>query len=176
MGVLQDDIEGDVGAVPRCRDCGSERVARDAWACWNPAAGLWELETTFDQAYCHQCEGETTLVWSRPETPPNQRVRELNDRFRRDGLGNGSVLLTAGVQEMGGEFAVTAVKAVRSFDDFNDDNDPWGEHDFGAVEVCGEKVFWKIDYYNPDLTAGSENPANEGQTHRVLTIMLPSEY
>jgi hypothetical protein len=55
-------------------------------------------------------------------------------------------------------------------------NDPWGEHDFGAVEIDGEKVFFKIDYYTPDLSAGSENPANEGCTHRVMTIMLASEY
>ena len=162
--------------IPRCRDCGSERVARDAWACWNPETGLWELETVFDQQYCHQCEGETRFVWSRQEAPPNNRVRELNDRFRSQGLRNGSVLLTIGIQERGGAFAVAAVKAVRAFDDFGEDNDPWGEHDFGAVEVEGEKVFWKIDYYDPSLSQGSENPANEGCTHRVLTIMLPSEY
>ena len=176
MGVLQDDIEGEIGAVPRCRDCGSERVARDAWACWNPQSGLWELETVFDQQYCHQCEAGTKFVWSRREVPPNQRIRELNDRFRREGHGNGSVMLTIGIQERGGAFAVAALKAVRSFDAFSDDNDPWGEHDFGAVEVSGEKVFFKIDYYTPDLTTGSENPANEGETHRVLTIMLASEY
>lgn len=66
--------------------------------------------------------------------------------------------------------------AVKEFTDFSGDNDPWGEHDFGAVSVAGEKVFWKIDYYNLDLSAGSENPANEGLTHRVLTVMLASEY
>jgi len=55
-------------------------------------------------------------------------------------------------------------------------NDPWGEHDFGAVEIDGEKAFWKIDCYDRTLTAGSENPANEALTHRVLTIMLASEY
>ena len=65
-GHLQEDIEGDVGAVPRCRTCGSEWVVRDAWACWNPETGLWELETVFDHVHCHQCEGEATLVWSRP--------------------------------------------------------------------------------------------------------------
>ncbi|MFD1156816.1 DUF3768 domain-containing protein [Roseovarius aestuarii] len=176
MGNLQDDVEGDVGAVPRCQCCGSERVARDAWACWNPESGLWELENVFDDAHCHKCEGETKLVWARQEIPPNQRIRELNDRFRRGGLGNGSVMLTSGIQERGGVFVAAAVKAVRSFDNFSNQNDPWGEHDFGAVEVEDEKVFWKIDYFSPDLTAGSENPANEGVTHRVLTIMLSSEY
>ncbi|WP_146345631.1 DUF3768 domain-containing protein [Falsiphaeobacter marinintestinus] len=176
MGNLQEAIESDIGSVPRCRTCGSERVAKDAWACWNPEFGLWELETVFDQEHCHQCEGETKFVWSRAETPPQLRIREINDRFRREGRGNGSTMLTIGIQERGGEFAVAAIKAVRSFEDFSDDNDPWGEHDFGAVEIQEEKVFWKIDYYSPDLTAGSENPANEGITHRVLTIMLASEY
>jgi hypothetical protein len=26
-------------------------------------------------------------------------------------------------------------------------NDPCGEHDFGAVHIEGETVFWKIDWY-----------------------------
>lgn len=176
MGNLQDEIEGDVGSVPRCRDCGSERVAKDAWACWNPATGLWELETVFDDEHCHQCEGSTKLVWSRPEEPPSKRVRELNDRLRTTGLGNGSIVLTQGIQAEGHAFIVSAVEAVRAFDGFNEDNDPWGEHDFGAVEVAGERVFFKIDYLDPSLQSGSENPANEGCTHRVLTIMLASEY
>ncbi|WP_371229910.1 DUF3768 domain-containing protein [Roseovarius sp. 2305UL8-3] len=176
MGTLQENTEEDIGAVPRCKTCGSERVAKDAWACWNPESGLWELENVFDAAHCHQCEDSTKLVWSRQEVPPHQRIRELNDRFRRDGVGNGSVMLTIGIQERGSVFAVAAVQAVRSFEAFSEDNDPWGEHDFGAVQVQGEKVFWKIDYYTPDLSAGSENPANEGITHRVLTIMLPTEY
>lgn len=176
MGIMQEEIEGDIGAVPRCQTCGSERVVKDAWAYWNQAAGLWQLETVFDHEHCCQCEGRTKLVWSRPEIAGNRRICELNDRFRRHGLGNGSVMLTIGVQEHGGDFAVAAIKAVREFSDFNTDNDPWDEHDFAAVEVAGEKVFFKIDYYTPDLTAGSENPANEGETHRVLTIMLASEY
>ena len=176
MDNQQQDIAGELGSVPRCQTCGSERVVKDAWACWNPEYGLWELEETFDQAQCKHCEAETTLVWRRQDLPPNQRIRELNDSFRREGKGRGSIMLTLGIQERGGEFAVAVIKAVRAFDHFSEDNDPWGEHDFGAVEVSGEKVFFKIDYYNLDLTAGSENPANEGLTHRVLTIMLPSEY
>jgi hypothetical protein len=73
-------------------------------------------------------------------------------------------------------FIRKAVDAVRAFDAFTDDNDPWGEHDFGAVEIDGEKVFWKIDAYDPSLTTVSENPANEAKTYRVLTIMLAREY
>lgn len=174
MGILQDDVAGDVGAVPRCKTCGSERVAKDAWACWNPDSGMWELENVFDDEHCHQCEGETKLVWSRPEGPGSQRIRELNDRFRTQGLGRGSIMVTSGIQEKGSEFVMTAVRAVREFNDFS--NDPWGEHDVGAIELEGEKVYFKIDYYDMSLQCGSENPANEGCTHRVLTIMLASEY
>lgn len=173
---MEDDVLGDIGFVPTCRDCGSERVARDAWACFNPATGLWELETTFDQEYCHVCEGETHFVWKRVEAVPSQKVRELNDRFRMQGLGNGSIMITTGVRGEGTDFVVAAYIGVRTFTGFTTDNDPWGEHDFGRIVIAGKAVFWKIDYYNPTLTAGSENPANEGETHRVLTIMLPEEY
>ena len=82
MGILQEDVAGDIGAVPRCKSCGSERVVRDAWACWNSSSGLWEMETVHDQVFCQNCEASSELVWSRQELPPNQRIRELNDRFR----------------------------------------------------------------------------------------------
>lgn len=176
MNSKEDEIEGKLWSVPRCRCCGSERVALDAWACWNPEFGVWELETVFDDAHCHHCEEATTLIWLRRHHPPNQRIRELNDRFRREGLGRGSVMLTRGIQEKGSTFAMAALQAVRDFDAFTDDNDPWGEHDYGAVLVQGERVLFKIDYYDPALEYGSENPANEGCTHRVLTLILPSEY
>ena len=165
-----------IGSVPRCQTCGSLRVVRDAWACFNPASGLWELEAVSDDEHCHQCDGKTTLVWSRAEEPPNQRVRELNDVFRTSGPGNGTFLITQGVQAEGEDFVRAAATAVRRFAAFSEENDPWGEHDFGAVDVSGQKVFFKIDYYDPTCTQGSENPANEALTHRVLTIMLAGEY
>jgi len=176
MGNLQDDVVGDVGSVPSCRTCGSERVVRDAWACWNPDSGLWELENVFDDAHCHQCEDETKLQWARQDAPPHNRIRELNDRFRTKGEGTGSIMITLGVQSLGETFMHDAMLAVKEFSDFSNDNDPWGEHDFGAVEIDDQKIFWKLDYYDPSLTAGSENPANETLTHRVLTIMLANEY
>jgi len=65
---------------------------------------------------------------------------------------------------------------VETFDAFTPDNDPYGERDFGAFEHNGEKIFWKIDYYDATLTYGSEDPSDPQQTVRVLTIMLASEY
>ncbi|EBA12659.1 DUF3768 domain-containing protein [Roseobacter sp. CCS2] len=139
-------------------------------------SGLWELEHVFDAAHCHQCQGTTKLDWVPSQALQNRRVRALNDRFRTKGLGNGTVTLTQGVQEAGQAFILATIYAVRTFSDFSEDNDPWGEHDFGAVEIDGQKVFWKLDYYDPSLEQGSENPANDALTHRVLTIMLASEY
>lgn len=65
---------------------------------------------------------------------------------------------------------------VETFNDFGPDNNPHGERDFGAFEHKGQRIFWKIDYYDRTLTQGSEDPADPSQTVRVLTIMLASEY
>lgn len=165
-----------INSVPICGNCGSERVAKDAWACFNRESGLWELETVFDDEYCHACESNTKLDWVKSDAFNNKRVRELNDRLRTEGLGNGSIFITPGIQELGAEAMTAVINNMRSFDAFSDDNDPWKQHDFGAIEHEGQKVFWKIDCYDPSCTYGSENPANEALTHRVLTIMLASEY
>jgi len=65
---------------------------------------------------------------------------------------------------------------VRSFDRFDGDNDPHGEHDFGASEIDRDRFFSKIDYYDPSMDGGSEDPSDPDQTTRVLTITLASEY
>ena len=52
------------------------------------------------------------------------------------------------------------------------DNAPYGEHDFGVVMHKGPKVFWKIDYYAPDMMHGSEDPSDPAQTVRVMTVIL----
>ena len=66
--------------------------------------------------------------------------------------------------------------AVVSYDDFTEDNDPYGEHDFGAFELEGQKLFWKIDYYDLELRFGSDDPGDPDKTRRVLTILLAEEY
>lgn len=103
------------------------------------------------------------------------RIRELNDAFRTT-LTGGRAFFTPGVSEQGVEFSMAALAAVRAFSDFSEDNDPYGEHDFGSFDLGGEKVFWKIDYYDLSLRYGSNDPADPAQTTRVLTIMLAEEY
>lgn len=103
-------------------------------------------------------------------------VRRLNDEFRRFGIGRGSLMLTAGIHETGPKFVQEVVAAVQGFNTFTRDNDPYGEHDFGAFDIGGERLFFKFDYYDLDLAGHSPNAADPAVTHRVLTIMLASEY
>ena len=103
------------------------------------------------------------------------RIAELNDEFRRRGIG-GSRYITAGIRARGYEFVNRACAEVAAFDDFTPDNDPYGHHDFGCVTIDGQKVFWKIDYYDKMREYGSEDPGDPAKTHRVLTIMFASEY
>ena len=65
---------------------------------------------------------------------------------------------------------------MKSFDDFSERNDPFDEHDFGAIEYEGNTVFWKIDYFDLDLMNYSPDPSDLNVTRRVLTIMLGEEY
>ncbi|HEX8416049.1 MAG TPA: DUF3768 domain-containing protein, partial [Methylobacterium sp.] len=51
-----------------------------------------------------------------------------------------------------------------------------GEHDFGALEAAGERVFFKIDYFDASLSHASPDPADTCVTARVLTVMLAGEY
>ena len=102
-------------------------------------------------------------------------IRDLNDQFRRTFTG-GSLMLTAGIVALGAEVQARIIAAVQAFDAFTPDNDPYGEHDFGSVEVDGEKVFFKFDYFDLTRAMHSEDPADPSKTERVLTIMLADEY
>jgi len=103
------------------------------------------------------------------------RIRDLNDAFRRD-MTSGQWMLTRGVADKGANFVAEAVRLIRSFDAFTEGNDPYGEHDFGAFDLAGEHLFWKIDYYDPSLSYGSDAPDDAEATSRILTLMLASEY
>ena len=102
-----------------------------------------------------------------------KKIQTLNDLARTTFLGC-RVMITPGVQGM--EDLAAILMKVRTFDAFTEDNDPHGEHDFGSFRHDGETLFWKIDYYDRTMTAGSEDPSDSDVTTRVLTILLASEY
>jgi len=102
------------------------------------------------------------------------KIRELNDEFRKQLPMNG-LLLTRGVYAR--EDKDRIVKQVRNFSQFSEDDDPYKEHDFGSIVLNdGQKIFWKIDYYDNDLRKHSPDPANPEVTRRILTIMFSDEY
>ena len=112
--------------------------------------------------------------------PDSSKIRDLNDRFRGgDQNVPGDVFFTAGICDLiGNDTAVAAelLARVRSFDTFTKDNDPWGEHDFGAFEFREQKCFWKIDVFDPSLEAAPLDATDVTLSRRVLTIMTASEY
>lgn len=108
-------------------------------------------------------------------THQTETIRRLNDLLRTTFL-TGRVLLTQGVMGLDQADRDAILAKVRAFDAFTPDNDPHGEHDFGAFDHGGTRIFWKIDYYAPDMQHHSADPADGTKTRRVLTVMLAEEY
>lgn len=107
-------------------------------------------------------------------------ITQLNDRFRRgDPSVPGQRFITAGVIHLLKQLDIpveTLIQKIAQFDDFNDANDPHGEHDFGAFELQGHHLLWKIDAYDNNYNMGSDDPTDLSKTRRVLTIMLAEEW
>ncbi len=76
-----------------------------------------------------------------------EQIRALNDELRQYLLG-GVAMITPGIATLG----QTAVEPLASYtDDFCHENDPYEEHDFGAFDAEGARIFFKIDYYDKTL-------------------------
>jgi hypothetical protein len=108
-------------------------------------------------------------------TNQTQQIRALNDNLRKHLVG-GAAVMTPGIAALGQEAVDRIIKTISVFDDFCHANDPHEEHDFGSFEAEGEKIFFKIDYYDRSLTYHSPDPTDPAVTERVLTIMLADEY
>jgi len=79
--------------------------------------------------------------------------------------------------------AVCEMQYREPYSDFGPESDPSGEHDFGAVLVPEalpgkvnaafsgplRRVFWKIDYYAPGLTQGSEDHSPGGKRESLVS-------
>ncbi len=116
---------------------------------------------------------------------PSAKIAQLNDNLRLNisGPSRNKIVITRGIAEIIGDVSIFAgfrrraefLSRVRLYDRFSADNDPYGERDFGSFECYDVKCFWKIDYFNLDLTADSEDPSDPTVTIRVLTIMRADE-
>jgi len=128
----------------------------------------------------------TTSAASTIDGPDTAVVAAYNDAFRKLAcLGEtpsepiqGRMHLTSSLAMAEDRLALEAVQAVGEFDIFEPENDPDSWHDFGAVDIRGEKIFWKIDLYeaDSDFRYGAEAPDNPSTTMRVLTIMMASDW
>ena len=103
-------------------------------------------------------------------------IRRLNDSFRRSLSGGGKRLMTAGIAALPYRDQVAILLKAMQHETFPEGDDPYGEHDFGAFDHAGLRIFWKIDYYDPTEEFGSEDPADPAKTLRVLTVLLADEY
>lgn len=128
----------------------------------------------------------TTSARPQTEGPDIAAIAAQNDAFRKlaclgappDIAIPGRMHVTRSLMEAEDGFMNEAVKASGDFDVFEPENDPDGCHDFGAVDIRGQKVFWKIDLYeaDSDFRYGAEAPDNPATTMRVLTIMMASDW
>jgi hypothetical protein len=103
------------------------------------------------------------------------RIRALNDELRRN-LPGGHAVMTPGVAALGPDAVARIIHAIAAYDDFCQANDPYEEHDFGSFEADGHVIFFKIDYFDKNLTYRSPDPTDPSVTERVITIMLAQEY
>ena len=116
-------------------------------------------------------------------TPNTNIIAEQNDLCRR-ALIDSSVrhiipcqhVVTQGISSLSVEQQLAISRLVAEHTEFTEGNDPNGEHDFGEVMYESIKIFWKINYYDPTMQYGSEDPEDIKKTMRVLTIMKASEY
>ena len=114
--------------------------------------------------------------------PAFERIARLNDRCRQGLDPNARIMVTrnclarltgddVGIAEVLAQAELLA--AVRRYA-FKPGDGP--ERDFGGFDLKGERIFFKIDYYDLALEFGSDDPSDASITRRVLTVMLAEDY
>lgn len=102
-------------------------------------------------------------------------IRKLNDNFRTC-LKGGKVMLTIGIRSKAENEVTEILEKVVNFNDFSKNNDPYLEHDMGRFDHNGEKIIWKIDYYDKNMQYHSPDPSDSTKTVRVMIVMTANEY
>jgi len=109
------------------------------------------------------------------------RIAMLNDRVRLGLDRNARIVITATcLATLAGDGGIVSealaqaeiLGAIRRYV-FTAQDGP--ERARGEFAVGTTTVRFKIDYYDPSLEWGSEDPADAAVTTRVLTIMLPGD-
>lgn len=112
-------------------------------------------------------------------------IRRLNDLTRsQPTIANAAWVMTQGVtalltddESKPDPARVAALRsALANFNSWPEGNDPHSEHDFGAFDLFGNRLFFKIDYFHPDHDILSPVPSSIELCRRVLNIMLADEY
>ncbi len=107
----------------------------------------------------------------------SMQIAKLNDDLRINGhVRNGRVIAVGSLVQADETLRNKVVAVMREFKDFNDDNDPYGEHDFGAFEVDGEQFMFKIDYFALDEETASEHPEDQASTMRICSVFFARDY
>lgn len=99
-------------------------------------------------------------------TPEQIAARNDALRARIPYISKPNVLaITCGVAGLQPDAVADILREVKNIDVFPEGDDPWHEHDFGAFDHDGHKIFWKIDDYG----------GYDGY-ELILTVMLAEEY
>jgi len=120
----------------------------------------------------------------------SEAIARLNDAVRLGHDPRARIMITRGVADLlattanspnaAAQGLVNQARLMRQIAQapIDPEDDPYGEHDFGAVTFMSVRLFWKIDAYADDGTFahGSEAPWDAAVTKRVLTIMRADEY
>lgn len=114
--------------------------------------------------------------------PIVEQIARLNDRCRQGLDPNARIVVTRNcLARLAGDGGVVRevvaqaelMAAVRRYS-FQPGDGP--ERDFGAFDLQGQRILFKIDCYDLDFEFGSEDPADASITRRVITIMLAEDY
>jgi len=113
-----------------------------------------------------------------PITPTGTANNSFRAQSSLGNTGHHRILATPGINALGSDVVQEILHAVLSFkeEDFRESFDPWGDRDMIVVELKGQKIFGKIDTYDPSMEFMSPDPADDLVTVRVLTLMLSEEY
>lgn len=151
----------------------ADLIARAQEECQTPEEFARWYGDKYDLTYIDEWK---VLYGASSAASQTRKIAALNDLCRKAMGVAGRLFQTSGISALPPIDQSAIREKVETFDTFTPDSDPHGERDFGAFEHNGERIFWKIDYYDTTLTKGSEDPSDPKQTVRVLTIMLASEY